>query len=97
MASEVQGFLGESSELFFTRLCKMLCCSHDDQRAGSFLKQRISGQGNFVTSHFGDNMASVTWATTVSSEWVDQIDELPDIFEEVSIFGVYAFDLIAWV
>ena len=34
MALEVHGFI--------TRLCKMLCRSHDDQRAGSFLKQRIS-------------------------------------------------------
>ena len=39
---EVQGSLGESSEIFITRLCEMLCRSHDDQRAGSFLKQRIS-------------------------------------------------------
>ena len=41
---EVQGSSGESSEIFITRLCKILCCSHDDedQRAGSFLKQRIS-------------------------------------------------------
>ena len=39
---EVQGSLGESSEIFITRLCKMLCRSQDDQRAGSFLKQRIS-------------------------------------------------------
>ena len=39
---EVQGSLGESSEIFITRLCEMLCCSHDDQRTGSFLKQRIS-------------------------------------------------------
>ena len=29
VALEVQGSLGESSELFFTRLCKMLCRSHD--------------------------------------------------------------------
>ena len=42
MALEVQGSLGESSEIFITRLCKMLCRSHDDQRAGSFLKQRVS-------------------------------------------------------
>ena len=42
VALEVQGSLGESSESFITRLCKMLCRSHDDQRAGSFLKQRIS-------------------------------------------------------
>ena len=39
---EVQGSLGGSSENFITRLCRMLCRSHDDQRAGSFLKQRIS-------------------------------------------------------
>ena len=39
---EEQGSLGESSEIFITRLCKMLCCSHYDQRAGTFLKQRIS-------------------------------------------------------
>ena len=42
VALEVQGFLGESSEIFITRLCKMLCRSHDDQRVGNFLKQRIS-------------------------------------------------------
>ena len=42
VALEVQGSLGESSEIFITRLCKSLCRSHDDQRAGSFLKQRIS-------------------------------------------------------
>ena len=42
VALEVQGSLGERSEIFITRLCKMLCRSHDDQRAGSFLKQRIS-------------------------------------------------------
>ena len=36
---EVQG---ESSKIFIKRLCKTLCCSHDDQRAGSVLKQRIS-------------------------------------------------------
>ena len=39
---EVQGPLGKNSETFITRLCKMLCRSHDDQRAGSFLKQRSS-------------------------------------------------------
>ena len=39
---KVQSSLGESSEISITRLCKMLCFSHDDQRAGSFLKQRIS-------------------------------------------------------
>ena len=41
VAMEVQG-LGKSSEIFITRLCKMLCRSHEDQRAGRFLKQRIS-------------------------------------------------------
>ena len=35
--------LDESCEFFITRLCKMLCRSHDDQRTGSFSKQRISG------------------------------------------------------
>ena len=39
---DIQGSLGKSSEIFITRLCKMLCRSHDNQRAGSFLKQRIS-------------------------------------------------------
>ena len=39
---EVHGSLAESSEIFITRLCKMLCRSHDCQRAASFLKQRIS-------------------------------------------------------
>ena len=42
MALKVQGSSGESSEIFITLLCNMLCDSHDDQRAGSFLKQRIS-------------------------------------------------------
>ena len=41
VALEVQGSLGESSETSFTRLCKMLYRSHDDQQAGSFLKQQI--------------------------------------------------------
>ena len=42
MALEVQGSLGESSDIFITRLSKMLWRSHDDQRAGSFLKHWIS-------------------------------------------------------
>ena len=42
VALEVQDSLGESSEIFITRLCNLLCRSHDDQRAGSFLKQRTS-------------------------------------------------------
>ena len=39
---EIQGSLGESSEIFITRRCIMLCRSHDEQRAGSFLNQRLS-------------------------------------------------------
>ena len=42
MALEVQGSLGESSDSFITRLWNVLCRSHDDQRTGGFLKQRIS-------------------------------------------------------
>ena len=42
VAMEVQGSLVESSEISITRLSKMLCHSHDNQRAGGFLKQRIS-------------------------------------------------------
>ena len=37
----------------------------------------------------GDNMASVTWETKVSTKWVDQIDQLTDIVKEVSIFVVW--------
>ena len=42
MALEVQCYLGESGECFITRLRKMLCRSHDDQRDDSFLEQRTS-------------------------------------------------------
>ena len=42
VAMEVQVSFGESSEIFITRPRKMLCRSHDDQRAGNFLMQRIS-------------------------------------------------------
>ena len=49
----------------------------------------LTGQGHFVTSHLGDNMASVTWATKVSTKWVDQIDQLLGIFEEINIFVVW--------
>ena len=42
VASEVQDSLGESSKSFITRLGQILCRSHDEQRGGSFLKQRIS-------------------------------------------------------
>ena len=38
VAWEFQGSSGESNEIFITRLCKMLCRSHDDQRAGRFFK-----------------------------------------------------------
>ena len=31
VALEFQGSLGESSEIFITRLCRMICRSHDDQ------------------------------------------------------------------
>ena len=34
--------LDEISEVFTTRLCKLLCRSHDNQRAGSFFIQRMS-------------------------------------------------------
>ena len=62
MALEVQCSLGESSETFITRLCKMLCRSHDDQRADSFLKQRISmalqiGNAAFVLGTLSDRDA----------------------------------------
>ena len=42
VALEVQDSFGESSEIFITRLYEMLCRSHDDQRAYSFLGQWIS-------------------------------------------------------
>ena len=38
VALEAQGSLGESSEIFITRLCEMLCRSHDNQRAGNFFQ-----------------------------------------------------------
>ena len=68
------------SELF-THFCKMGCCSHDDQRAGSFLKQRISmalqiGNAACVlgtvsdrgTRRVGENMAADVSATKLSSK-----------------------------
>ena len=48
-----------------------------------------SGQGLFVTSHFGDIMASVTWPAKVSTRRVDQIDQITDKFEENSIFVLW--------
>ena len=62
MALEVEDSLGEISEIFITRLCKMLCRSHDNPRAGSFLKQRISmalqiGKAVCVLESVGDKDA----------------------------------------
>ena len=64
VALEVRGSLGESSEIFITRLCKMLCRSHDDQQAGSFLNFKIDpcqypgskypDQNNKLSNHSGD-------------------------------------------
>ena len=42
VAMEVQGPSGESSIIQITRLCETLCRSHDYQRDGIFLEQRIS-------------------------------------------------------
>ena len=42
VAMGVPGSLGESSEIFNTPVCKMLCRSRDNQRAGGFLKQLFS-------------------------------------------------------
>ena len=39
---EVQGSLGESTETFITRLCKIICFLQKDQRANNFLKQWTS-------------------------------------------------------
>ena len=98
MALEVQGSFGESSEIFITRLCKMLCRSHDDQRAGSFLKQRISmalqiGKVACVLGTVSDRCvrrvrdisSQAIWATKVSTKWVDQIDQLT--FFEYKLYG----------
>ena len=42
LAFEVQGAMGPETELFVKSLCKKLCDVHDENRAGSFFKQRIS-------------------------------------------------------
>ena len=42
VALKVHGSSVESSEIFITRLCNMLCRSRNDQRVGSFLKHWIS-------------------------------------------------------
>ena len=39
---EAQGYFGECSVIFITRRCKILGLSHDNQRALSLVKQRIS-------------------------------------------------------
>ena len=36
-------FLGESSEIFIMLLCEMLCRSHDNQQAGTYLTIRWQG------------------------------------------------------
>ena len=53
------------------------------------------GQGHFVTSHLGENMASVTWATKVSTKWVDQIDQLTDIFIYLKRLAYLLYDSVA--
>ena len=63
MALEVQCYLGGSGESFITRLRKMLCRSHDDQRDGSFLEQRTSiaiqiGNAACVLGTVSDRVAS---------------------------------------
>ena len=42
VVTDLLGASGESNEIFITCLCKILCRPHDDQRPGSFLKQRIA-------------------------------------------------------
>ena len=46
VALEIQGSSDESSEIFITGLCKMLCRSHDDQRVGSFSITDFNGSSN---------------------------------------------------
>ena len=73
MALEVQGYLGESCEIFITRLCKLLCRLHDDQQAGSFLKQRIS-----MTLQIGN--AACILGTVSDGDAFEEIDYLLLIF-----------------
>ena len=74
VALEVQGSLGESSEIFITRLCKMLCRSHDDQRAGSFLKKRIS-----MTLQIGN--AACVLGTVSDSDAFEEIYYIKTFFD----------------
>ena len=76
-------FLKNSNNLNFS------VSNFDGHSLLGFMHVVTVGQGHFVTSHLGDNMASVTWATKVSTKWVDQIDPLTDIFEGVTIFVVW--------
>ena len=46
VALKVQGSLGESSENFITRLCKMLYRSHDDHGSGSFEAAYFNGSSD---------------------------------------------------
>ena len=56
VALEVQGSLGESSEIFVTRLCKMLYRSHDDQRADSFFEATdFNGSSDRQCGQFSGN------------------------------------------
>ena len=62
MVIEVQGSLGECSEIFNKRVSKMLCRSHDEQQAYSLLRQRISmallfGNAAFVLGSVSDRDA----------------------------------------
>ena len=62
VALELQGSICESSEIFITRLWKMLCRSHYEKRVCSFLKQRNSmvlqtGNAAFVLGNVSDRDA----------------------------------------
>ena len=80
VASEVQGCSGESVEIFSTRHCKLLCRSHQDRRAGSFLNQRISMALQIA------NAACVLG--TVSGR--DLIEEIP---YKLSIYYINIYDI----
>ena len=135
MALEVQGSLGKSIEIFITRLSKMLCRSHDDQRVGSFSKQRISmalqiGNATCVTGTVSDRcvrrnllhkanffnplyhcsfkrkfyrstaiVAGMSSLLVLSFRYWDSGWYGFPYFRcrpRVCVFGVYAFDLVAW-
>ena len=85
VALEVQGSLGESSEIFITRLCKMLCRSHDDQRSGSFLEQRTS-----MALQIGN-------AACVARTVIDRVafEEIYYIFFQKNLYIIAAFERIS--